>query len=50
MAAKTATQPLMMDIITPAMALMTVMIQSPMAWKQETTAPMLTVFVWVGVR
>lgn len=30
MARSTATMPLMMDIITPAMALMTVMMQSPM--------------------
>lgn len=44
MAARTATTPLMMLIITPAMALMTVMMQSPMAWRQDTTTPMLTVF------
>lgn len=32
-----------MAIITPAIALMTDMIQAPIAWRQDTTAPMLTV-------
>lgn len=48
MAARTATMPLMIDMITPAMALITVMMQAPMPWKQETTAPILAVlFDWL---
>lgn len=46
MAARTATQPLIMDMMTPAMALITVMMQSPMAWKQDTTAPMMAGVCW----
>lgn len=44
-AASTATMPLMMLIMTPAMALITVMMQSPIAWKQDITAPIFAVCV-----
>lgn len=43
MADRTATMPLTIDMMTPAMARMTVMIQSPIPWIQLITAPMLAV-------
>lgn len=46
MAASTATMPLTMAMMTPAMALITVIMHAPMAWKQETTAPMFAV-LWL---
>lgn len=47
MAESTATMPLMMLMMTPAMALMTVMMQSPMPWKQDITAPIFAVLCGV---
>jgi hypothetical protein len=43
MAERTATTPFTIDMMTPAIARMTVMIQSPIPWIQDITAPMLTV-------
>lgn len=43
MADRTATMPLTIDMMTPAMARMTVMIQSPIPWIQLITAPMIAV-------
>lgn len=43
MADRTATMPFTMLMITPAIARMTVMIQSPIPWIQDITAPMFAV-------
>lgn len=52
MAESTATIPLMMLMMTPATALMHVMMQSPMPWKQDITAPIFAVLCgvfWEGI-
>lgn len=43
MAESTATMPLTIDMITPAMARITVIIQSPIPWIHDITAPMIAV-------